>query len=292
MRRRPRARACTAAVLALSACAVAGGLTTGARQVASAQTAAVPPAAAACELVVVRHGETEWNKALRVQGATDIPLNAKGRLQAERCAAALARQYSGTSAPGVVYTSMLGRASHTAEAIAVALTAAAGKEGRPKANLRSDPRLNEWSMGVLEGMTKDEAAKLHPEDWAVFSQWCSPKVSAEDAAQVIRDGESMDAVRQRAVAFLEEACRESVTSGRPVIAVTHGGVLGQLLRHAEGDDKDAPERPRAANACISRFLVQPGMRWKLMSWCETDHLDGDSAPMVANYDKQPSEQPR
>ncbi|CAE8693944.1 unnamed protein product, partial [Polarella glacialis] len=73
----------------------------------------------------------------------------------------------------------------------------------------------------------------------------------------------------------------SQPTGGPVVAVTHGGVLGQLLRHA---DIGTHARHTPTNACISRFLVRPGRQWDILSWAAADHLSGDCAPVAAKYD--------
>eukprot|EP00435_Cladocopium_sp_Y103_P052391 s1082_g16.t1 len=91
--------------------------------------------------LVVRHGETDWNRQLRVQGRTDVPLNAKGRLQAERCADAVLAQLQRHSS--TILSSSLERAAATAEAIATAM----------RAEVRKDIRLNEWNLGIIEGMS-------------------------------------------------------------------------------------------------------------------------------------------
>ncbi|CAE8717030.1 unnamed protein product, partial [Polarella glacialis] len=127
-----------------------------------------------CELVVVRHGETDWNRELRVQGRTDVALNSRGLAQAKQCAEAIARTYRGKMGPAVVYSSSLQRAAATAAAIADALSA------KEVLAVQQDERLNEWDLGVLEGMRKQEAAAQHSQEWALFSQWCSgPNVSQQ-----------------------------------------------------------------------------------------------------------------
>jgi len=248
---------------------------------------AVPPSpGSACELIVVRHGETEWNKELRVQGRTDTALNDKGRLQAEKCAEALAARFASGAAASLpeIWSSELSRASCTASAIAAAL-------GRDPGDVRRDARLNEWDLGVLEGLRKDEAARQHAEDWATFSQhWAAPAVPEEVAARVIEGGESMLDVRQRAVACLEEACRQATDAGRStVVVVTHGGVLGQLLKHAvvQRAAGDVPSTATPANACISTFAMQPGGCWRIVAWAEVDHLTGEATPLAANYNAHP-----
>ncbi|CAE6964329.1 PAT02 [Symbiodinium sp. CCMP2592] len=225
-----------------------------------------------CEVIVVRHGETDWNQQLRVQGTTDINLNERGRLQAQMCARALTKLLESREPPRTIYSSELRRASLTASAIAASL----GKS----VEVREDPRLNEWNLGSIEGMRKADAASRHADDWAVFSQWCATNVAEEVTKYPISGGgESMEEVRQRAALCIEEACQASPCG--LVIAVTHGGVLGQLLRHSEPNSQEPRATP--TNACISRFRVQPGGGWKVLSWASSDHLKGDASPAAADY---------
>ncbi|CAK9064499.1 Phosphoglycerate mutase-like protein 4 [Durusdinium trenchii] len=164
----------------------------------------------------------------------------------------------------------LQRAVVTAESIAQALSA----------SVSQDQRLNEWNLGVIEGMSKDEAAKQHAMDWNIFSHWCAPTVNEELSHKRIAGGESMEDVRKRAVLCLEEACT-SLASEDVVIAVTHGGVLGQLLRHSQNG---ATMVSKPGNACISRFAVDPGHNWEVLDWASVDHLVGeDLAPAAADY---------
>jgi broad specificity phosphatase PhoE len=96
-------------------------------------------------LLLVRHGETDWNAAGRLQGHTDRPLNEYGRRQARE----LAERLAGDGV-GAVYTSDLARARETAEIIATRL----GLE------IVLDPDLREKDWGNWEGLTADERASL------------------------------------------------------------------------------------------------------------------------------------
>ena len=266
-------------------------------------------ASAARQLVVVRHGETDWNAQLRVQGTTDIPLNERGLAQAAQSAAALAGEFGGARAPSVVYSSGLDRALMTARAVADALADSRWTEdnfvsSRAGVRVAVDDRLAEWNLGCLEGLRQVEAAEAHPVDWAVFSDWCSPSCGPATASKAVEGGECMDTVRARAVAGMEAAVLAAPDNGRPVIAVTHGGVLGQLLRHAVACQQQESEREQgqaegsaegsalsasqveyahAANACVSHFLVAPGGRWEVTKWACTAHLQGDAAPIAPKY---------
>jgi broad specificity phosphatase PhoE len=290
------------------------------------------------EVIVVRHGETDWNQQLRVQGVTDIPLNEKGLLQAKASAMALQSyitevqqtQQEDPLSNVQIYSSHLKRASDTAKAIAESLS-----NDTNKMLVQTTPALQEWNLGALEGLCKEEASVEFAEDWRIFSQWAHPMVSWQDARQLLSQGttgvagatggaggESMEQVRARAVGFIhervEEGSRERLVSGGektgppPVlIFVTHGGVLGQLLRHVLAGPSTFPEEDcwknvdretmdstndysRPGNACISRFAIDTRTAstthnetvWRITSWADTSHLEGDLAPIGANYDHQ------
>ncbi len=92
-------------------------------------------------LLLVRHGETDWNAGRRWQGHTDVPLNDRGRAQA----AALAEELA-ADPPQAIYTSDLSRARDTAEIVAARL-------GVP---VIVEPRLREIDVGSREGLTAEE----------------------------------------------------------------------------------------------------------------------------------------
>lgn len=257
-----------------------------------------PPTPTPRDVVVVRHGETEWNRELRVQGTTDIKLNARGQIQAEKCSEVLVRMYGRDTAgtrPERVFTSKLSRAIDTGSTVAKAFgNYTRSNQDASGTSISSHERLNEWNLGCIEGMRKDDAAEKYPDDWAIFSQWSSPFVIPRDTMLPIGGGgESMEDVRIRAVKAVEEACSGMVQQPAdvPVILVTHGGVLGQLLRHIceQGNGtkhgilmNEYGNHP-PANGSISRFKVVPGGRWEIVTWADITHLSGDSAPLPTNY---------
>lgn len=163
-------------------------------------------------LLLVRHGETEWNKAGRFQGHIDIPLSDVGRAQAralrERLeVAAHADLYD--DAHTAVVTSDLRRAHETAEI-------AFGRTGR---TLHIRRELREFHYGVFEGLTRVEADERYP---GVIGGWFQG-----DRTVALEGGESRAAVHQRShaavAAFLAEVPHPNV------IVVAHGGVMRQLL---------------------------------------------------------------
>ncbi len=112
-----------------------------------------PHSLAYTHLIVIRHGETAWNRERRLQGQLDIPLNETGRAQARALATALAGEPI-----DAVYASDLSRAMATAAPLAEVL----GLQVRP------DARLRERSYGTLQGKTYAEVAEYLPED---FARW-------------------------------------------------------------------------------------------------------------------------
>ena len=105
-------------------------------------------------LYLARHGETEWNRIGRWQGATDIPLSDVGRAQARLLAERLRDRRIAR-----VHASQLSRALETAQIIAAHLGAPA-----PTA----DPRLRERGYGAFEGLTREECAERFPEVWEQY----------------------------------------------------------------------------------------------------------------------------
>jgi probable phosphoglycerate mutase len=154
-------------------------------------------------LLLARHGETDWNRAGRWQGHTDVPLNATGRAQA----AALAERLRGAGI-GAVVASDLARARDTAEIVAAALAV-------PLAFV--DPDLREQRFGRFEGLTPGECEVRFPEDWSRYV--ADPHAGAPG-------GESRAALLARVVRAVQGAAARRPD---PVLVVSHGGALRALL---------------------------------------------------------------
>src|SRR4051812_40908884 len=101
------------------------------------------------KLYLIRHGETDWNAEGRIQGHSDIELNARGLEQARRLAARMPDEGEFVA----LYTSPLKRAYRTAEMIGEALNIP----------ITPDKRLFERSLGELEGLTMSDIRQKHPE---------------------------------------------------------------------------------------------------------------------------------
>lgn len=107
---------------------------------------------------LIRHGQTDWNTGHRIQGETDVPLNERGRLQAEAAGKAM-RQVPIDK----IYSSDLSRALDTAKAVQRL------HEGR-KIPIRAIPEFEEVSFGEWEGMTLDECSRRWPDLYAKWKQ--------------------------------------------------------------------------------------------------------------------------
>ncbi len=105
-------------------------------------------------IILLRHGETDWNRAERLQGHTDIPLNQNGRLQIGQAAEILAVKYPDIH---LIITSPLQRARESAEIVAAQL-------GYAKSGIKIEPLLTERCFGVGEGLTASERKKKYPDD--------------------------------------------------------------------------------------------------------------------------------
>jgi probable phosphoglycerate mutase len=200
------------------------------------------------ELLVIRHGETAWNREGRFQGHRQSELNALGRQQVARLAARL----SGESVQAL-YSSDLLRAQQTAAAIAV----------RCDLSVRVERSLREWDLGVLAGLTRELAAREHPQDFAIYRH------GLVDA--MVTGGESVRQRYARIIAAMQAIA--AAHSGQTVAVVTHGGPLGDCYRHATAMPLEAARGFQLYNASINRFDVD-GERWRLLSWSDTTHLDG------------------
>jgi broad specificity phosphatase PhoE len=153
-------------------------------------------------IFLVRHGETEWNRARRYQGWSDSPLTARGIAQAQAIGHRL-RALPEAEAAEIV-ASPIGRARRTAEIIAECL-------GRT-APLRFDERLREISLGSWDGLDRAEIRSRMGAKFAEFEWYFQTP-----------DGERYDGFAGRIAGWLEEA------GDGPVIAVCHG-VVTRVLR--------------------------------------------------------------
>ena len=153
------------------------------------------------KLLLVRHGQTDWNIARRFQGQSDTPLNEVGKKQAKALANRLLNQPF-----DFVYSSDLQRATETAKIIC-------------KSEWHPDLRLREVNFGDWEGLTYNEIKEKHPD---TLSAW-----ENDIYKNAPPNGETLEGLSARVQSMLGElyAKRQDQT----VLVVAHGGVLQTLI---------------------------------------------------------------
>jgi 2,3-bisphosphoglycerate-dependent phosphoglycerate mutase len=195
------------------------------------------------DLILVRHGETDWNRELRFQGHLDVPLNATGRLQAERVAQRLALLPIDR-----LYVSDLKRAQQTAQPLLQRL-------GQTSV---VDAALREQNFGLLEGLRAEEVKALHRNAW---DEWVRAKADYQ-----LPGGESLQQFHNRVARAVYRivAAHSPKRAGRAtqpaqpnqtVVLVTHGGVLDLIYRIAERLPLGGPRQCDIPNAGINHLRV-------------------------------------
>lgn len=184
-------------------------------------------------LTLIRHGETDWNRDRRIQGATDIPLNDTGRAQA-RATAALLRDRLDPALPATIAASDLSRARETAQIIASELGLAAPRTYRG---------LRERAYGEAEGVSIDEFRDR-------WGEWHAAEVPG---------AETWPAVRSRAVTALGRAVRDHRRATAPaaasLIIVSHGALIREVIRHATAGELPLVGE-RLANGSTHDFVFE------------------------------------
>lgn len=200
------------------------------------------------ELIVIRHGETDWNRQHRFQGQIDVPLNATGLQQATRLGERLAAEPI-----DVLVASDLQRAQATAAPLA---------RGRGLA-VQADPLWREQSFGLLEGLDVPTIRSQHAPLW---DRWVR-----HEADYALPGGESNREFFQRVQRALEATL--ATYRGRRVVIVTHGGVLDMLWRAANALPLHGPRDCAIPNTGINRLRWAED-RLEVLLWADAAHLEG------------------
>lgn len=180
-------------------------------------------------LGLLRHGQTDWNIDLRLQGSTDIPLNDTGRAQARLAATTLNREDW-----DVIIASPLSRAKDTADIVALELGM----------NVAIVPELIERSFGVAEGLDHATWRKLY------------------ESQEVIEGLESLEDLRDRTILLLDLIANEY--SGQRVLAVSHGAFIRKALTIVSTGDLPR-EGERLSNASLNKFMHADGL-WTITDY--------------------------
>jgi probable phosphoglycerate mutase len=189
-------------------------------------------------IAIIRHGTTAWNKAGRLQGHSDIPLDDEGREQARKLGQRL------IGGPwDLVYSSQLQRAKETARIVAEAIA-------HPNA-LLEDIRLREAGGGLIEGTTEEERiAQWGPE-------WKQMDLGAETTPEVIARG----------LEFFNELL--ATHAGKNILIVSHGGFIRKMISHLV---PEAPHQEMLKNTAVTE-LLHSGNSWSCQLYNCVTHLE-------------------
>ena len=196
--------------------------------------------------LLIRHGETEWNLASRIQGHSDSPLTAAGVAQAQALAQRMA-----TESFDVLVASDLPRALRTAQIIA----------HRSGHGIVIDARFRERNFGEGEGLTYGEIDHQFPD---AFS-----RVRDTDPDYAIPGGETRRQFYMRVKDAFESLAQAH--EGQRVAVVAHGGVLASLYRVIHGLAIATAHPIPIPNAALSKVQFESG-KWSVERWGDTGHL--------------------
>lgn len=205
------------------------------------------------KLILIRHGETEWNACRRVQGRTDTELNARGVLQAK----AAAQSLKGVRIDAV-YSSPLKRALDTASYIAEAVKADAivPMEG-----------LTEIDFGAWEGRTNEQLKREFPAHWGdwnwVLDQALCREIGAESAQDIL----------SRSLESLGEIQRQNPGEAT-VVLVSHTMPIKLIAAHGIGLPLSRIRDIRTDNCASSVLQWRPDGGATLLCWNDTSYLGG------------------
>lgn len=212
-------------------------------------------------VILVRHGETDWNASKRFQGHTDIPLNALGLRQAQALAAHL-RLLEKTIGRPIAHrciSSDLGRAHETARIL---------WNGMPK--LHVEPKLRERDYGDLSGLTGDEMEALHPEAFA--------GLKARAAHSALPGGESLHAFNLRVLTAFQSLL--NTYPNDDLLLVAHGGVLDCIYRHCKSEPLEKHREWLLPNAALNVLHAPKGTdvpesygTLEVILWADQSHLE-------------------
>ncbi len=156
------------------------------------------------KLILIRHGQTEWNLKKRYCGFIDLELNKNGRMQAGKLHKKMRRQ-----SIHKVYASDRKRAVQTAGIVF------------KKQRIEMMPDLREIHFGVFEGLNHDEILEKYPD---IYKKWLKDPYNV-----TIPKGESLAKFKKRVVSAIKKIVKEN--SGKTVAVVCHGGAISIFINH-------------------------------------------------------------
>lgn len=199
------------------------------------------------QIILVRHGQTAWNREERFRGHADIPLNETGLRQAQATADRIALQWK----PDVIYAGPLSRTLQTAQPTAELFNL----------TVRSEPNLIDVDCGNWQGLTPDEVRQRYPAEFHAYLN--SPREFQ------FPGGESLEAARPRAFQRVNELAQEH--TGQTILLVSHTALNRLILLSVLGMDSSSLWRIRQDTCAINMLEIENGS-YALNLLNETSHL--------------------
>jgi len=211
------------------------------------------------QIILVRHGQTAWNKAERFRGHADIPLDEIGLVQAQAVAKRIAQQWK----PSVIYAGPLSRTLQTAQ---------------PTADLfnlmvRSEPGLIDVDCGNWQGYSPDEVRAKWSNEYDMYLH--------NPLHFQFPNGESLEAARLRAFQRMSELTEEH--AGRTIMLVSHTALNRLILLSVLGMDSGGFWKLRQDTCAINVFEIENGS-FTLNLLNEIGHL----IPLATRHSQEPS----
>ena len=190
------------------------------------------------KLVLIRHGESEWNKLNLFTGWTDVDLSDKGREEAKNAGKIMKEEGYDFD---VCYTSYLKRAIHT-------LNIALDEMDRAWLPVHKSWKLNERHYGALQGLNKSETAEKYGEEqvkiWRRSFDVKPPALEESDERSAAKQemyrnvdksllpaNESLETTIERVIPYFEEVIKKDMKEGKRVIIAAHGNSLRALVKY-------------------------------------------------------------
>lgn len=198
------------------------------------------------KLVLVRHGQSEWNLENRFTGWTDVELTEQGMKEAKEAGIALRKQGFHFD---LAYTSVLRRAEHTLDLILKEM-------GEENIEIKRNWRLNERHYGALQGLNKDETKEKYGAEqvllWRRSTNVRPPKLDVTDPRYPGNDPKYKDLTEdelpktenlidtiKRVTQYWNSDIEKSLKEGKNVIIVAHGNSLRGLMKYLDNiSDED------------------------------------------------------
>lgn len=204
-------------------------------------------------IILIRHGETDWNKATRYQGHVDIALNQTGQLQAKALCerlVSLAAQTNQNCLFTHCVSSNLSRAKTTAEIITPACI-----------TIELEPRLWERNYGQLAGLTSTEMQAQHPSDFNA--------IASREPNAPITGGETLIDFYTRVINAFEEIIKKH--RRHTLLVVAHGGVLDCIYRYCTQTPLAKTRGWFIPNAALNVIDFFSDNSSKIQIWADTNH---------------------